>query len=88
MSSLYSPEERYAKMSMEKLVLEKVAQTARIRVDEEGSEAAAVTHWEATSSGKEQEVKNAVFHANRPFIYLISEKDHGIILFIGHYEGE
>ena len=75
-------------MSMEKLVLEKVAQTARIRVDEEGSEAAAVTHWEATSSGKEQEVKNAVFHANRPFIYLISEKDHGIILFVGHYEGE
>ncbi|MBR4363551.1 MAG: serpin family protein, partial [Prevotella sp.] len=51
-------------------------------------EAAAVTHWEATSSGKEQEVKNAVFHANRPFIYLISEKDHGIILFVGHYEGE
>ena len=72
LSSLYSPEERYDKMSMEKLVLEKVAQTARIRVDEEGSEAAAVTHWEATSSGKEQEVKNAVFHANRPFIYLIS----------------
>ena len=88
LSSLYSPEERYDKMSMEKLVLEKVAQTARIRVDEEGSEAAAVTHWEATSSGKEQEVKNAVFHANRPFIYLISEKDHGIILFVGHYEGE
>ena len=33
-------------------------------------------------------VKNAVFHANRPFIYLISERDYGIILFVGHFEGE
>ena len=88
MSSLYSLEEHYPKMSMENLALEKMIQTARIKVNEEGSEAAAVTHFSATSSGKEQEMGPAEFHADRPFIYIISEKDHGIILFIGHYEGD
>lgn len=88
MSSLWSLEERYPKMSMDKITLEKMVQTARIIVNEEGSEAAAVTHFEATSAGGKEEVRNAEFHADRPFIYIISEKENGIILFIGHYEGE
>ena len=30
----------------------------------------------------------ATFHANRPFVYVISEKSSGIIFFIGQYMGD
>ena len=61
-------------------------QTAKIKMDEEGTEAAAITVIEttdATSTPKFYE-----FHANRPFIYIISEQSTGAILFIGQYMGE
>ena len=57
-------------------------QTAKIKVDEEGTEAAAVTViGEYTTSFKEP----VTFHANRPFLYIISEQSTGIILFMGQY---
>jgi len=59
-------------------------QKAAIDLDEEGTEAAAVTIIE--------DVDNIggyrfTFHANRPFFYIISEQSTGAIFFIGQFTG-
>ena len=61
-------------------------QTAKIRLDEEGSEASAVTVIEIrkNSSGPSY----ADFVADRPFLYMITEQSTGAIFFIGQYMGE
>ena len=60
-------------------------QVAKIKLDEEGTEAAAVTvigvDWTSESPSY------ISFIANRPFIYVISEKKTGAIFFIGQYTG-
>ena len=60
-------------------------QVAKIKLDEEGTEAAAVTiiGSEATSLPRE-----AKFYANRPFLYIISEQSTGAIFFIGQFMGD
>ena len=66
-------------------------QKARIKVNEEGLEAAAVTvgGFELTSyTPQPTEIPMADFHANRPFIYLIRESSSGAILFVGQFTGE
>ena len=60
-------------------------QVAKIKLDEEGTEAAAVTVIEAPGSAEPDEPK--WFHANRPFLYIISEQSTGAIFFIGQYTG-
>ena len=60
-------------------------QVAKINVNEEGTEAAAVTVIGAETTGMPG---TADFHATRPFIYIISERSTGIIFFIGQYMGE
>ena len=65
-------------------------QKAAIKVNEEGSEAAAVTvdgMAFITASGP-KEYPKATFHANRPFVYIISEASSNVILFVGKYTGE
>ncbi|MBR6031957.1 MAG: serpin family protein [Bacteroidaceae bacterium] len=59
-------------------------QKAAIDLDEEGTEAAAVTVGGATSTGMPRYV---TFHADRPFLYIISEQSTGVIFFIGQYAG-
>ncbi len=63
-------------------------QAAKIKVDEEGTEAAAVTIIETTDNAIPDGPKVFEFHAHRPFLYLISEQSTGAILFIGQYCGE
>ena len=58
-------------------------QVAKIKLDEEGTEAAAVTVIEMTESIPQR----ADFHADRPFLYIISEQSTGAIFFIGQYTG-
>ena len=61
-------------------------QVAKIKLDEEGTEAAAVTVIGV--DGKDGYTPNIVrFHANHPFLYVISEKITGAIFFIGQYTG-
>ena len=67
--------------------ISKMFQTAKIKMDEEGTEAAAVTVIETTDSAT-PEPKFYEFHADRPFLYIISERSTGTILFIGQYMGE
>ena len=60
-------------------------QVAKIKLDEEGTEAAAVTVIQIDSTAEPEEPKR--FHANRPFLYIISEQSTGAIFFIGQYTG-
>jgi serine protease inhibitor len=59
-------------------------QKAAIDLNEEGTEAAAVTVIEETESIGGH---TFTFHANRPFFYTISEQSTGVIFFIGQYTG-
>ena len=63
-------------------------QVARIKLNEEGTEAAAVTEIGAALTSVEPEPRRVVFHANRPFLYAISERSTGAIFFIGTYYGD
>jgi len=68
------------------LVVSNIKQKTFVEVNEEGTEAAAVTviGIETTTIG----IGPAVipFFANRPFLYLIKEKSTGVILFIGRMD--
>ena len=68
--------------------IELMKQVARIKVSEEGTEAAAVTViGMGTMASLPSEPIHVNFHANHPFIYIISEQSTGAIFFIGHYTG-
>ena len=71
------------------IYIDMMRQKARIKVNEEGSEAAAVTIAGGmyTSGIGPVEYPKATFHANRPFVYVISELRTGIILFVGKFSG-
>ena len=59
-----------------------VIQATYIKVDEEGTEAAAVTAaFDLTSAGPDPNI--LTFNMNRPFAFVIREKDSNTILFIG-----
>ena len=70
----------FSKISDIKLVISEVIHKTYITVDEEGTEAAAVTSigFETTSMPN-----YPIFTVNRPFIFVIREKSTGVILFIG-----
>ena len=72
------------------LYIAMMRQKAKIKVNEEGSEAAAVTvvgvAAESLGSGP-IEYPKATFHANRPFVYVIREASSGVILFVGKFTG-
>lgn len=76
----------FSAMSDYALRLSFVMQDAFIKVDEEGTEAAAVS-----MAGMEKNAampgESVVFHADHPFIYIISESSTGAILFAGRYSG-
>ena len=64
-------------------------QKAAIKVNEEGSEAAAVTvaGMDNMAMGP-VEYPKATFHANRPFVYVIREASSGVILCVGKFTGK
>ena len=63
-------------------------QKARIKVDESGSEAAAVTEFGVCINAVEEPEPPIIFHANRPFVYAIREASTGVILFVGKFTGK
>jgi serpin B len=62
-------------------------QVAHIKVSEEGTEAAAVTVVGMDATSLPSQPIHVNFHADHPFIYMISEQSTGTIFFIGHYTG-
>ena len=63
-------------------------QVARIKVNEQGAEAAAVTVEGVDGKDGCSKPKYATFHATHPFLYVISERSTGAIFFIGKYMGD
>jgi len=68
--------------------IELMKQVTKIKLDEEGTEAAAVTviGMDEKAAGP-SEPDYVTFYANHPFLYVISEKETGAIFFIGQYTG-
>jgi len=66
----------------EKLYLSSVIHQAYVKVDEQGTEAAAAT---AISVGATTSIapSKIIFRADHPFIFIIQQKETGNILFIG-----
>ena len=64
-------------------------QVAKIKLDEEGTEAAAVTVIGIDNGDVGPDAPEHVtnFHANHPFLYVISEQKTGAVFFIGQFTG-
>jgi serpin B len=65
----------------EQLYVAFVVQKAFVDVNEEGTEAAA-----ATAVGLEKMSARLDFRADRPFLFLIRDTNHGTILFLGRVQ--
>ena len=76
----------FNKFCNENVFIGMMKQAAKIKLDEEGSEASAVTVIETRKDASVP--KYAEFVADRPFLYVISEQSTGAIFFIGQYMGE
>ncbi|MDD4467521.1 MAG: serpin family protein [Candidatus Paceibacterota bacterium] len=62
------------------LFIDQVIHQAFVKVDEEGTEAAGAT---AVIMEESAAIQRKVFNADRPFVFVIQEKDTGNILFLG-----
>lgn len=69
------------------LSISKMLQKAKFEVSEEGTKASAVTMAMVAMTALRPEPRKVEFHANRPFIYMITEHSTGAILFMGQYTG-
>lgn len=65
------------------LFLQRVLHKTFVEVNEEGTEASAVTSVEVGVTSAPAPEKSFEFLANRPFAYAIADKETGIILFLG-----
>lgn len=71
------------------LFVSQMKQKVKIGLNEEGTEAAAVTIAEITYSyNPRQKASGNEFRADHPFAFIISETSTGTILFIGQYTGK
>ena len=79
----------FSAMTTAPVFISDVLHKAKIKVDESGSEAAAVTDivMEYGSSGTPYTPPTYEFHADRPFLYIITEVSTEAIYFIGQYTG-
>ena len=86
MSSAFDPMKAdFKAMSDAAMCLSVVKQKAAIKVDEEGTEAAVVSMTGMAMAAYPGD--HIVFHADRPFLYLITESSTGAILFAGKFSG-
>ena len=77
----------FSKLADGNMFVSKMFQKAKIEVSEEGTKAAAVTAAIMTMSALAPEPRQVEFHADRPFVYIISESSTGAIYFIGQFTG-
>ena len=89
MPKAFTPEAEFPDFCNVPTYIGLMKQVARIKLDEEGSEAAAVTVIGLENASFEpHEPPHVTFHATRPFLYIISEQSTGAIFFMGQYVGE
>lgn len=65
------------------LKISRVLHDTYVEVNEEGTEAAAVTIVEITMTTSIQPIPPVIFKVDKPFLFVIREKSTGVILFIG-----
>ena len=65
------------------LYVSEYEQIAKIKVNEKGTEAAAVSSWQIALWSSMSPVEHNIFIANHPFIYAIVDEKTGAILFVG-----
>jgi serpin B len=80
MPTAFGPGADFRPMSPEAPFLDVVVHKTYIKVDEEGTEAAAVTGGVMAESAP---VDPLVFRVDRPFVFTISDQETGAILFLG-----
>ena len=88
MPRAFGPAAQFKPMSKDALWLSFVQQDAVIKVDEEGTEAAAITSAGMLGATAVPEPPRVIdFHCDHPFLYLITENSTGTILFAGKFTG-
>ena len=70
----------FSNISDTSLLISRIIHSTFVEVNEEGTEAAAVTIVEMSTTSMPV---RPVFRVNRPFIYIIREQSTGVILFVG-----
>lgn len=85
-SSFIAGKADFTAMSNSAMCLSFVKQKAAIKVDEDGTEAAAVSVAGMVAAAAPGQ--HVVFHADHPFLYMITETTSGAILFAGKYGGK
>ena len=78
---MFTPEAEFDKLTDEKVWVDKVIHSAYVKVDEEGTEAAAVTMVSVKAGALIFQCK--IFKADHPFIFFIIHKPTNTILFAG-----
>ncbi len=81
--SIFNPTANSLNQITDSLYVSTYEQIAKIKVNEKGTEAAAVTHWTMAIFSGKSPVKHNIFIANHPFIYAIVDEKTGAILFVG-----
>ena len=76
----------FSKISDEDLYISSAIHKSFIDVNENGTEAAAVTSITFTNTSAGNEPPKTYFTVNKPFIFAITEKDTNAILFIGEVQ--
>ena len=82
MTDAFSEKADFSGLSDEKVSISDVIQATFVNVDEEGTEAAAVT-VATLDNCVVMPMRTSSFIMNRPFVYIIREKTSGTILFMG-----
>ncbi|MBQ9477845.1 MAG: serpin family protein [Bacteroidales bacterium] len=89
MPSAFDPHKAdFKAMSKYAFFLDFVQQDAVIKVDEEGAEAAVISSAGIKLTTAIAPGPHIVFHADHPFLYLITESSTGAVLFAGRYSGQ
>ncbi len=87
--SIFTTSADFGRMADKPVYVSSMFQKAKIEVSEEGTKAAAVTIGMVAMTALNPEMPRRVeFHADRPFLYLITERTTGAIFFIGQYTGD
>ena len=87
--SIFTARANFSHLANGNFFVSKMLQKAKIEVSEEGTKAAAITAgMVAMTALNPDEPRHVKFHANRPFVYIITERQTGAIFFIGQYLGE
>jgi len=86
MLTAFTPQADFGNIGSEDISIRDVYHKALVKVEEQGTEAAAATVTvNETSSMQVREEAPKFFMANHPFIFIIQEKKYGTILFIGKF---